>query len=299
MISLARFILKGHSQAALVAAVMAILGLLLPPFVWLSASTVALITLVGGYRQGTLVTVIAAIGLGLLAFLIQPVPEFAVYLVVFFILLLWLPMVMIAAVLRQTVSIVFSLQLIAAVCLAGIVIQYQFFPEFSENWYTLLNNMADDFVAQSNGQLDRAQLQDYVDRISEPGSIAANYMISILLSLYIARWWQAVIYNPGGFGKEFRTIQLGKTTALITLALVAAAILAESDMFKAMLLVLLALYLQQGLAIMHAVFSGKQLNAVWLFPAYLVIIFVPYVMGLLVLAGLADTWIDFRRRLLA
>jgi len=39
---LASFILKGQSQAALVAAAMAILGLLVPPAAWISAATIVL-----------------------------------------------------------------------------------------------------------------------------------------------------------------------------------------------------------------------------------------------------------------
>ena len=87
MISLARFILKGHSQAALVAASMAMLGLLLPPVAWLSGAAVALVTLVNGYRNGLLVTAIAGIGTAVLAGLILSIPELAIY----YVLLVWLP----------------------------------------------------------------------------------------------------------------------------------------------------------------------------------------------------------------
>ena len=66
-----------------------------------------------------------------------------------------------------------------------------------------------------------------------------------------------------------------------------------------MLLVVFALYLNQGVAVLHAVFAGRQLNAVWLFMIYLLMFFIPHIVVLLALAGLADTWIDFRRRLIA
>jgi uncharacterized protein YybS (DUF2232 family) len=65
------------------------------------------------------------------------------------------------------------------------------------------------------------------------------------------------------------------------------------------LLVVFALYLNQGIAVLHAVFAGKQFHAVWLFMIYLLMFFVPHIVVLLALAGLADTWIDFRRRLVA
>lgn len=297
MISLARFILKGYSQAALVAASMAMLGLLLPPVAWLSGAAVALVTLVSGHRSGLLVTAIAGIGTAVLAGLILSAPEVAAY----YVLLVWLPVVMVAVVLRQTVSLVISLQLIAGVSLLGIIILYLFFPDFGEIWRSSLNMMADDLIAKSEGTLDEQQLQQLIDQIVRilPGFFASSFMIGTMLSLYLARWWQAVIYNPGGFGKEFRAINLGKTSALIALAVALAGSFINADVFNAMLLVVFVLYLNQGVAVLHAVFAGRQLNAVWLFLVYLFMFFVPHTVVLLALAGLADTWIDFRRRLIA
>ena len=124
-------------------------------------------------------------------------------------------------------------------------------------------------------------------------------MLSVLLSLYIARWWQAILYNPGGFGREFQGIYLGKVTAVVALGIGTAAALAGSDMLLAMLVVMITLYLNQGLAILHAIFVGKNLNRLWLFPIYLVLLLIQPVLVLLALTGLADTWIDLRRRLIA
>jgi hypothetical protein len=297
MISLARFILKGYSQAALVAASMAMLGLLLPPVAWLSGASVALVTLVNGHRKGLLVTAIAGIGTAVFAGLILSIPELAIY----YVLLVWLPVVMVAVVLRQTVSLVLCLQLIAGVSLFGIVVLYVFFPDFGEIWRSSLNIVADDLVANSDGTLDAEQLQRLIDQIVRllPGFFASSFMIGTMLSLYVARWWQAVLYNPGGFGKEFRAINLGQATALIALAIAIAASFINADMLNAMLLVVFALYLNQGMAVLHAVVAGRQLNAVWLFMIYLLMFFIPHIVVLLALAGLADTWIDFRRRLIA
>jgi hypothetical protein len=297
MILLARFILKGYSQAALVAASLAMLGLLLPPVAWLSGAAVALVTLVNGHRSGLLVTAIAGIATAVFAGLILAVPAIAAY----YVLLVWLPVVMVAVVLRQTTSMALSLQLIAGVSLFAIAVLYLFFPDFGEIWRSSLNMMADDLVAQSEGTIDQQQLQQLIDQVIRilPGFFASSFMIGTMLSLYLARWWQAAIYNPGGFGKEFRALNLGKITAFIALAIAVTAALINADIFNAMLLVVFALYLNQGIAVLHAVFAGKQLNAVWLFLIYLLMFFIPHIVVLLALAGLADTWIDFRRRLIA
>lgn len=297
MITLARFILKGYSQAALVAATMAVLGLYMPPIAWLSGGAVGLVALVNGHRSGLLVTAIAALGTAVLAGMLLSLPEVALY----YVLLVWLPVVMAALVLRQTVSLAFTLQLIAGVSLLGIVVLYGFFPDFGEIWRPSLNSMAEQLVAQSQEGFDAQQLQVVIDRIVRllPGFFASSFMIGIMLSLYLARWWQALLYNPGGFGKEFRAMNLGRVTALVALAIAAAASLGGLEVFNAMLLVAFVLYLNQGVAVLHAVFAGRQLNAVWLFLVYLFMFFVPHTVVLLALAGLADTWIDFRRRLIA
>jgi fatty acid desaturase len=69
MILLSRFILKGISQAALVAASMAVLAVI-PLLGWvtilISGAAVALMTLVHGYRHGLLVMLAAALGTGCL-----------------------------------------------------------------------------------------------------------------------------------------------------------------------------------------------------------------------------------------
>ena len=269
----------------------------MPPVAWLSGAAVALVTLVNGHRSGLLVTAIAGIGTAVLAAVILSMPLVAAY----YVLLVWLPVVMVAVVLRQTVSLVLSLQVIAGVSLLGIVVLYSFFPDFGEIWRPSLNMMAEELIAQSPDTLDAAQLQGVIDQIVRllPGFFASSFMIGVMLSLYLARWWQAVIYNPGGFGKEFRAIDLGKTAALIAVAIAVAASLVDLDMLNAMLVVVFALYLNQGVAVLHAIFAGRQLNAVWLFLVYLFMFFVPHTVVLLALAGLADTWIDFRRRLIA
>jgi hypothetical protein len=276
---------------------MAMLGMLLPPLAWLSGAAVALVTLVNGHRSGLLVTAVAGVGTGVLAGLILSAPILAAY----YVLLVWLPVVLLAVVLRRTVSMVFCLQLIASVSLLGIILVYGFFPDFGEIWRSSLNMMADELVAGSEGNIDKAQLMQVIDQIVRilPGFFASSFMIGTMLSLYLARWWQAAIYNPGGFGKEFRALDLGKMTAFIAVAIAGAASLISSDIFNAMLLVVFALYLNQGIAVLHAVFAGKQLNAVWLFLIYLLMFFIPHIVVLLALAGLADTWIDFRRRLIA
>ena len=149
MLFLARFALKGVSQAALVAATLAMFGLIFPPAAWISSAAIALVTLVHGYRQGMLVMTIAIIGSAVFASLIFGVPHVAIV----FALLAWLPVWIAATTLKQTVSMAASLQLITAMSLFGVLVIHVMFPDFSEIW----REQFDFIVAQIASQSDEMQ----------------------------------------------------------------------------------------------------------------------------------------------
>lgn len=296
MLFLARFVLKGSSQAALVAATMAMLGLLFPPAAWISSAAIALVTLVHGFRPGMLVMVVSVIGSAIFSGLIFGTPYVAMY----FALLIWLPVWLLAVTLKQTVSMVVSLHLITAMCLLAVIFIYVFYPEFTELWREQFDAIILQIASQSD-KFQLAELQQIEERILAllPGIFASSFMFTTLLSLFLARWWQDVIYNPGGFAKEYQSLNLGNTMGLFTVGVTIAAVIMATDVTYSLLLVLSTIYLLQGSAIMHAVFASKQLNAVWLYLVYFLMFFIPHLVVLLTLIGLADTWIDIRRRIVA
>jgi hypothetical protein len=122
MVFLARLILKGPSQAALVAATLAMLGVLLAPAIWLSAAAIALVALVKDGRQILVVMAMATAGTMLFAGLIFASPSMVIY----FLLMAWLPAWIAASVLRS-VSLAASLQVIAGLSVAAILGLYTFF----------------------------------------------------------------------------------------------------------------------------------------------------------------------------
>ena len=208
MVFLARLILKGSSQAALVAATLAILGVLFSPAIWLSAAAIALVALVKDGRQALIVMFVATIGAMLFAGLIFATPLMAIY----FLLGAWLPAWIAATVLR-TVSLAASLQVIAGISLVAIIGLYSFFPEMGEIWREPLDLLVQQILEQSQGELSLQMLQEVEEMaiIMIPGFLAASVLFGTMMSLFLARWWQSVILNPGGFAKEFQLLNLGKT----------------------------------------------------------------------------------------
>ena len=294
MLFLARFILKGQSQAALVAASMAILGLAVPPAAWISAAAIVLVTLVNGAKSGLITTALSLLGAGIFAFLIFATPQVAVV----FVLLAWLPAWLIAAVLRQTVSLAYSLQVLTVMSLLAVVMVYATVPDIGEMWREPLDIMVEQLAEQSEDftLAELKQTEDWVIKFL-PGLFASSLMFGTMLSLFLGRWWQAVFFNPGGFGKEFQSLNLGKVSALCAIAIMLIAIIVDSVFAVAMVAVVSVLYGMQALSLLHAVIKIRQVNAVWLFVVYLIMFFVPQMLLLLILASFADPWLDIRQRI--
>ena len=68
---------------------------------------------------------------------------------------------------------------------------------------------------------------------NEPGDLWATRMAAffgavttagLMLTLVLARWWHAVLDNPGGFGREFRALRVGRTPLVVSAAVAAQAI---------------------------------------------------------------------------
>jgi len=291
---LAKFVLKGQSQAALVVASMAILGLMVPPAAWISAAAIVLVTLVHGQKSGLITTALSSLGAAIFSYLIFATPQVAVI----FVLLVWLPAWLMAMVLRQTVSLAFSLQVLTAISLFAIALIYMLFPNFGELWREPLDHMVAE-LAQQSDQFSLAQLSQTQDWIIAflPGLFAGSIMFGTILSLLLGRWWQAIFYNPGGFAEEFQSLNLGKRVAIVAVLIMLMAMFANNVFAIAMVTVVFVLYGIQALSLLHAAINIRQLNGTWLWVIYVIMFFIPQFLLMLIVASLADPWLDIRQRL--
>jgi hypothetical protein len=291
---LAKFILKGQSQAALVAASMAILGLMVPPAAWISSAVIVLMTLVHGPKSGLITTAFSSLGVAIFSTLIFATPQVAVI----FVLLAWLPVWLIALILRQTVSMAYSLQVLTIISLLATVLIYILFPNFGELWREPLDLMITELVRQSD-EFTLAELKQTEDWLIAflPGLFVSSIMFGSMISLLLGRWWQAVFYNPGGFAEEFQSLNLGKISALVAITIILIAMLTNSVFAIALATVVLVLYGMQALSILHATINIRQLNTAWLVVIYLIMLFIPQLLLLLILASFADPWLNIRQRI--
>ncbi len=296
MRGLAALVMRGPLLAALVAAVSAVLSLLVPPVAMFGGAAVALYTLREGPRQGLLVVVIATVGGSLLALLAIGVPSLAVALA----LLLWLPLLILASVLRATISLAITLQL--AALLGGIAVLgfYLILGDPAAWWREVTGEMLSQLA--SAGVFSSPDMQAQFAAVFDawaplaPGQLVMTMLVSLLIALLLGRWWQALLYNPGGFAEEFQSLRLGRPLAAFTAALIGLSLVLSLPLLVNLCLALIAVYLFQGLAVVHGLATKVGLRTAWLVVFYLALLLLPALWQFLLILAIADAWIDFRAR---
>jgi len=292
---LAAFIMRGPVQATLVAWITGLLSLLLPLVGLLSSATLALVTLRGGAGYGVRVGALAGLGCLILCTLLlgSPWPALAI------VLILWLPVWGLAALLRFSRSLAFTAQ---AAGLAGaglILVTHALVGDQSDDWLRVLEPFRAALV--KDGGLDEPAAAALFAALAPwmTGVVGAALMFQVLLGLFIGRWWQGQLFNPGGFGADFRSFRLHPIFGVAGLLLVGAVGLLPGPGLSAdLLLVLCPLWLFQGLAVIHQLRAARGARRGWLVGIYvLLVLFMPRTLVLVACLGLVDIWVDLRARL--
>jgi len=288
----AGFIMRGRSQAALVASGTAVLSLIIPVLGIVSAAAVALVSLRRGGVEGLVVGLIAGVTSGLLVFVAlgSPLSAFG------FALVLWMPVWVLSVALRRTRSLTWVIEMAGLFGLVIVVGVRLFGGDPVEYWSQVLEPLRASLV---EGQvIDEAGSRVLVAGLARwmTGAFAAAFYFQVLLSLFLGRWWQALLYNPGGFGGEFRAFRLSRILGGLAIVLLALLLVNRDALWAAELLVLLTpLLLLQGVAVIHGLVHAFAASRGWLIGFYvLLFVLMPYAELLVAGLGLADVWIDVR-----
>ncbi len=128
------------------------------------------------------------------------------------------------------------------------------------------------------------------------GSFAAIWLVTVLGSLFLGRWWQSLLVAQGEFGGEFRQLRLGRWLGVGATLVVVIAFFFNAPMLDAIAWVAVAGLAFQGLAVAHRRRMEGKLKGGWLAVIY-VLLCVPLSAFLMVtfLAGwgFADNWRKF------
>lgn len=275
MMGLARFAMKSQLNAGVLAAGFAALPLLYA----LSAALVALVTLRRGATEGTRVLIWSLAG-GLVSWqltgMILP--------------LLVLPVTALLAMVMRSVQNWSVLLSVAA--LLGIVLAVVAQGLLGDRFEAVITQVQVGVAGTDTNQ----PLWQMLESVKPNAAflVMTVELLEALLCLVLARYWQAGLYNPGGFRQEFHALRI---SGRLLVALVLLAGLAYVVKPAAMLLLLLPL-LFAGVALVHGVIAKTNMGGQWLLAFYVGgLLLNQFILPLLVLGAVIDGVVDIRARL--
>ncbi|PWG61419.1 hypothetical protein [Sediminicurvatus halobius] len=283
MRAIAGFIMRSRFTAITVVAAPALLPLLF----WLSGAALALVALRRGPSEGALVMAGATLLLGVISAGLIGTPLAALQPL----LLIWLPVLLLALVLRATVSLARTLETGALVAAAGVLVFHVLHPDPAAFWTRVLEQVAllmGGDPAAETWQRATAELAPMLT-----GLWAVNMLALAVASLLLGRWWQALLYNPGGFRAEFHELRLEVWFTGIAVAAAALALFTPAGLVRDLSLVLTGVFVLQALAVVHALFARRGWHGGWLVGVYLLL---PLALRPVAALGIADVFLDLRRR---
>ncbi|WP_373084721.1 hypothetical protein [Zhongshania sp.] len=276
MRALAEFIMKGRLQAVAVAG----LGVGTLMFAWVGVAAATLVMLRKGLNEGAYVVfwaLLPAIAVAAIGADVGP-------------LTMLLGATATAAVLRSTQQWAYAM--LAAVG-AGLLTAL------------ILMHMADDYLASIlamvQPMLERMQVSAS-GRLPEIGSgdIAAVIGVSTVLwstlAVMLARWWQSLLYNPGGFRQEMWQFRLPPTITVVLVALMLLLSNVGGDYRFWGVMCMLPIVIS-GIALVHGAVGRLGLGRAWLIVFYVALLLLGPLWAGLILLAIVDSWIDIRRRL--
>jgi len=277
---LAEFVMRGRLQALLVTVVGA--GSLM--FCWISAAVVALVTLRKGAGAGAWLFLWALLPAGTLLYFFGDSGP----------LTLLAGTMFLALVLRNTVSL--PLAILASVAVGGLsgLGLVAFGGEYLDQVVVYFG----EFLATLEQQLSQGGEPVVLARPDArqiAGMLGAGTALTSVLCLLLARYWQAALYNPGGFGQEFKALYYPVTVST-TLAVAAIALASLGVQYRTWAVICLLPLTFAGLALVHARAESRGQGRGWLTGFYVAWLFFDPVKLLVVFSAIADSWFNFRQR---
>lgn len=279
-----------------IAASFALLSLLMPPISIVSSATVALVTLRRGGYEGILVLLSASLASAILGFFALGNFQFSLG----YTLILWLPVWILSVVLREGrhLSLAFEIASVLGVLfVAGFYLRVENPAMF---WQELLNIMLQPMLKVS--EIPVEQIEQTVVMLAKymTGILATGSVTGLLLGLLLARWWQANLYNPGGFAIEYLSLRMPQRFTIMTLVILLIASVSTgvfSELAWNIGIILFMLYAFIGTAIAHtliATFKAKR----FLLPLFYISVFVvPQIVLPVAIIGISDTWLNLRKNI--
>ncbi|MDD5228298.1 MAG: hypothetical protein PHN45_05675 [Methylococcales bacterium] len=281
--------MRGRWQAITAIVGLAFLSLFMPPISIVSSAAVALVTLRRGAYEGLTVFGVSLAILGTLGALVGNIEFALLYGVV-----LWLPIWIIAILLRAGRQLALAIESAVLLGGVGIIGFYLYKPDAVEMWKHLLMQMS-----PPNAALD---MQPQLESISHymTGIIAAGTIFGWVFALFMARWWQAQLYNPDGFRTEYLGLSTSPRLALGSIGLVGIAMLSSGGIAELawnLSILVFVLYTFVGTAVLHSLLAPLKQGRYFVIGLYMTVFLIPHLLIPVATIGVADAWLNLRQKL--
>ena len=300
MKAFAQWVTSGHARAFFAAAAVALLAVLaLPVAAWLPAGLMVLVLLAAGTRAAA----IAALGAALpIAWAFQPVIGTGGALIVAALVLA--PPYLAGLLLESSRSLTFVFQA-ATLAACGLVLLAHLvvgdpigvLMPLVESLRPALEETAR-ALAEMGVQRTPEEIGEATARVAW-ATAAWVLLLQTMLSLFAGLAAFGALREPGLFGREFRSLQLGRLVALAAVGALLVGLAAQLLTGRAwqpaedVLFVLACGFVLQALAVAHGLKQAQVVGGLPVALCYVAVVLLPMaVVGI----GFADTWFRFRER---
>ena len=274
--TLGQYLLRGRVHAILGICALTLASVMAWPLSYfISGSSIGLVTL----RKGALAGAQVAAGCLLLFILLALAFNLDPNIPLAYAAFVWLPALVCATALRHTESQGLAVSCAGLLGMAFVVwLHHSALEQALDAWHRLFVRWRG--FAQNEPEI--LQQLEQVEIMMEPlislflttGLVC--YMIGAML---LARWWQSILFNPGGFRPEFYALRLPRwfiyPTLLSLVLLLFVANLAPPIVRDALALTLL-LYMFQGVSAMHGYIHARGFSRIWLIAMYTLFFLIPH-----------------------
>lgn len=289
--AIAAFIMRGQLPAIFLTSILCVLAFFAPFTAILSGAIVGLVALRKGTLKALTLVIIASVPTLIMYQTGLGKPAIAVPLLLF----LSLPIILQARALRISQSQGLATLVAVTITTLFIITMRLIYEDINLFW--------SQWLANTVKYVPGASVQGFVREGSLPfvnGLVSSMLTACMILTILISRWLQSTLYNPGAFFKEFCLLRIPKAAAwiaLLALLIYAGLTFGKGNILSELLMIAAVAFTFQGLATLHNATQTLGLPRMWFLVAYLLLFLTPrFAISILSLAGLIDSFVDFRNR---
>ncbi len=264
------------------------------PFAYLiSGSVIGLITLRKGAAIG-LQTLLASL---LVLYVFCVLADLSAQFSIAYASVIWLPVWFASTALRLSGRQGILICTVALLVVSLIVAAYVTIDDVSVWWQQWFDLMLEKAIPPE--RIDQYQDVLKAGAAMMNSMMATALMLNIIMATFCARWWQSRLFNPGAFRKEFYALRLPAAVLPVSgiiMLLVFTLAGPWQSMLKDITVILMFMYLIQGISSVHRNVDELKLSTAWIVSMYCLLVLIPQ-MGLLIAClGMTDVYIDWRRK---